>query len=88
MNANKPVNLVVLVEDGMEMPPSTLIACKYGPESIIDDNNLVDGTSVHLQGSVSEIQDWIRRVGGAVWTSSNPMLGQWEKNQLDAKETT
>ena len=81
------VSLAVLVEDGMKMPPRSLITHNYGPESIIDGNSLVDGTSVHLRGSVTEIQDWIRQVGGTVWTSSNPMLGVWMKNHFEAKKT-
>jgi hypothetical protein len=76
----KPINLVILLTPEMGYVPSYIkVIQDYGSESIVhgDGNELVEGNSMYIQGDEAALLDWLRPFK-EVWTSSNPMCGEWK----------
>ncbi len=65
--------------------PEKILRQEFGSEIVVDSNSgrqLAIGTSVFLEGEVEDIRAWINSAGGKVWTSNNPMIGNWKLQEL------
>jgi hypothetical protein len=74
--------LICLVEFWMESPPFNIVAQEFGSEWIVDNETgkiLASGTSVFLSGPSEDIRRWVSSVGSKLWTSNNPMAGNWKQ---------
>lgn len=75
-------NLVILYvpEDLAPKPDSVEIVQEFGSESVRytvgDDVRIKRGTSMLIRASQAGFYQWFKDTG--VWTSSNPMIGDWK----------
>lgn len=71
------MQLIILVTPEMKPIPAGMNAHRFGPESVIDDNNrIIDGESYHISATKEVIKAWLSKFDG-FWISNNPMLGNW-----------
>jgi hypothetical protein len=83
---NKTASIILLREDKHPAIPEHLLLQEFGSETIVDPNNgklLAHGTSVYVSGSVEDIRNWIKSAGGKIWTSNNPMIGDWNQRTFN-----
>jgi hypothetical protein len=81
---SKSIGSIILIkEENHPEIPRNLIFQKFDSEIISNNNNnnnnnnIPTGIPFYLRGPVKEIRAWIRKAGGRVWTSNNPMAGNW-----------
>ena len=75
-------NLIYLHTDGMPETPDCISASVICSETIyIEDGTAVRGNVVHISGESVKVADFMQSLldtVGVIWTSSNPMLGNWK----------
>lgn len=78
--------VIILIERHFSAPPKSISVHEFGSESIRSVRGgevVIDvGVSAHIYGLPDDIKNWLAPYS-PVWTSKNPMTGQWE--QLDIK---
>ncbi len=50
----------------------------FGNETILVDDQLIDGQSAFVSGEPEEFRKLVHVVGD-IWTSNNPMMGEWRQ---------
>ncbi len=50
----------------------------FGNETILVDDQLIDGQSAIVSGEPEEFRKLVHVVGD-IWTSNNPMMGEWRQ---------
>jgi hypothetical protein len=73
-------SLLILKTNGFQIPANVIISSNYGWETIVIDDehtNRVSGTSMLVKGTIEDLQKMITLNRG-VWTSNNPMFGNWQ----------
>lgn len=82
----KKIGVIILIERHFSAPPKSISVHEFGSESIwsVRGGELVAdaGVSARIYGPPNDIKNWLAPYS-RVWTSNNPMTGQWE--QLDFK---
>lgn len=76
--------IIILKEKNHPVIPSSIKVRTLGNETIIDDNGNVNaaGTSILLQGTQKDIISYLQLIGKPVWTTKNPMVGDWELKEV------
>jgi len=81
------LQLIVLIEP-QHPPVPPAVACEvFGDETIVNLNDgklVAHGQAACLTGTEEDIRAWVESAGGSVWTSTNPMLGDWVRKTLAA----
>lgn len=81
----KPITrAIVIIEEGFPTVPAKILRDTYGYEAVVNEKGhmLAVGTSVMLGGDEDDLKDYLRACGGTVWSSNNPMMGNWEKLEV------
>lgn len=81
--------LIILITDanrGAIYKSSLTIEQEFGRESIIVDNKIVaEGISAYVTGEKEDFRQLVAEAG-ELWTSTNPMAGNWQQYVVDEAE--
>lgn len=80
------ISVIFLKEEHFPEIPNTLISNVFGSESVIDGMKHYHGNSVLVKGKEEDLIKYFSSCGGKIWTSRNPMLGDWE--QMTVKKSS
>jgi hypothetical protein len=71
--------ICILLEDKMKPIPPEVDCTIFGDERIVDgDGNILAwGDSASISGDSDIIAEWLKPFDG-IWTSNNPMMGDWK----------
>ena len=72
---------IVIIEKKFPEVPAKILSQRFGYEAVVNEKGhmLAEGTSVLLAGDEDDLKTYLRSCGEAVWSSNNPMMGNWEK---------
>lgn len=78
-------NIIMMITPGMKPIPDTLKTRVFCEDSIVVNNDLylpaIRGEVTHISGKTEDIRAYIRQFDG-VWTTDNPMFGEWKLKSL------
>lgn len=77
--------LIILFEKKFPTIPVQIKTRIFGNETVVNHQTgkiLAVGESMLIEGKDEDICNWIKAAGGKVWTSTNPMAGDWNLSEL------
>ena len=79
VKTDNQVEVIFLLEACFPQIPQTIDYFVFGREYIVAEKSGVEGQSVYAIGKLEDIKAYFKSCGGVVWTTTNPMFGQWKK---------